>query len=100
MRPIDADALNELMKQSYCRKCSGRYPSMCHACWVMSMMDEVDVAPTINPEDLRPEGKWDAPVGHGLPFKANRLGVVCSNCCSWCDNKYGYCPNCGARMEE
>ena len=42
---------------------------------------------------------WDKPIEHGLPYKANHLGVVCSECCSWSDNKYTYCPNCGARMD-
>jgi predicted amidophosphoribosyltransferase len=27
------------------------------------------------------------------------LGVVCSVCMSWCDNKYNYCPHCGAVMD-
>jgi len=45
-------------------------------------------------------GQWDAPIEHGLPHYANHLGVVCSYCCSWADNKYNYCPNCGAYMKD
>lgn len=28
------------------------------------------------------------------------LGVRCSNCQKWFDEKTNYCPNCGARMKE
>jgi hypothetical protein len=51
------------------------------------------------PDFYRKKGRWDKPVEHGLPFKANHLGVVCSYCCSWSDNDYNYCPNCGAKMD-
>lgn len=51
--------------------------------------------PTINPEDLRPKGRWIE--------KPYLLGT--SRFCSLCGENYGmphgiynYCPNCGARM--
>lgn len=50
-------------------------------------------------KDARKKGRWDKPVEHGLPFKANHLGVVCSYCCSWSDNDYNFCPHCGADMK-
>lgn len=74
---------------------------MCHACWVMDMMDELEEAPTINPEDLRPKGKWIERVGLGE--------WVCSECQHEIYLPFGetpeevgtnYCPNCGAKMEE
>lgn len=57
-------------------------------------------APTINPEDLRPRGRWEKHrTMHGF--------VYCSNCKDvyldeeWLvDGKWGFCPNCGAKMED
>ena len=54
-------------------------------------------AKTIDPESLRPHGKWiGKPIaGYGI--------VRCSNCRSiFMENsgKWRYCPNCGAKMEE
>ena len=43
--------------------------------------------------------KWGKPIEYGLPYAANHLGVVCSYCCKWSDNKYNFCPNCGAKMD-
>ena len=53
MRLIDADTFHESIFQRYCKNCNSQAHRMCHACWVMDMMDELEEAPTINPEDLR-----------------------------------------------
>lgn len=97
MRLIDADAFHESIFQRYCKNCNSQAHRMCHACWVMDMMDELEEAPTINPEDLRSKGKWIE--------KPYLLGT--SRFCSLCGENYGmphgiynYCPNCGAKMEE
>ena len=53
-----------------------------------------------DPESLRPRGRWEKHrTMHGF--------VYCSNCKDvyldeeWLvDGKWGFCPNCGARMEE
>ena len=53
---------------------------------------------TVNPEDLRPKGKWIA----------SKLGYLCCSEChdayidpEWiAGGKWKYCPNCGCRMEE
>ena len=50
-------------------------------------------------KDMAISAQWDKPSEHGLPYKANGLGVVCSRCCNWADNQYNYCPNCGATMK-
>ena len=60
--------------------------------------DSIAKAPTIDAVPVV-HGQWDKPVEHGLPYAANHLGVVCSNCCKWSDNDYNYCPNCGAKMD-
>jgi hypothetical protein len=59
---------------------------------------ELDKIPMADVKLIR-HARWDKPSEHGLPYKANRLGVVCSECCSWSNNKYTYCPDCGARMD-
>ena len=49
--------------------------------------------PTIDPESLRPSGRWD---------DAGYV-VWCSNCGEPylpAYKSYKYCPNCGAKMEE
>ena len=52
-------------------------------------------APTINPESLRPHGKW-FPDPHDW---------ICSKCGKWLELADGnadmnYCPHCGAKMED
>ena len=51
-------------------------------------------APTINPDDLRPRGRW-------IPHDDEMFGMTCE--CSACHietcGDTPYCPNCGAKME-
>ena len=60
---------------------------------------DLDNAPTIDPEDLRPKGEWIRPTKiNGRSFNIPH----CSNCeevpCG-IDEHTRYCPNCGAKME-
>lgn len=99
MRLIDADAFHESIFQRYCKNCNSQAHRMCHACWVMDMVDELEEAPNINPEDLRPKGRW---IYLGESF----FDTVykCSECghpekmSKKCKKKY--CHNCGSKMEE
>lgn len=54
-------------------------------------------APTIDPEDLRPKGRWIE-----KEHKDERGDYILLHC-SLCDEpnarKKNYCPNCGAKME-
>ena len=53
----------------------------------------IENAPTIDPESLRPSGRWD---------DAGYV-VWCSNCGEPylpAYKSYKYCPNCGAKMED
>ncbi len=54
-------------------------------------------AVTLEVEVEPKRGKWETEVrtirGHKIPFFA------CSVCGSNADDKYPYCPNCGAKME-
>lgn len=65
------------------------------------MVKALKEAPTIDPESLRPHGKWEFGKSHGDFVEAE-----CSNCrglllVKWYDeiDKYRYCPNCGAVMQ-
>ena len=58
-----------------------------------TLVDLIDNQPTIDPESLRPSGRWD---------DAGYV-VWCSNCGEPylpAYKSYKYCPNCGAKMED
>lgn len=100
MRPIDADAIIETLNSSRWQDQSWiAKHHWAHAVQLKDyIVDALTVAPTINPEDLRPEGKWIA----------SKLGYLCCSEChdayvdpEWiAGGKWKYCPNCGAKMEE
>lgn len=56
--------------------------------------EDIDAAPTIDPESLRPHGQWMR--------KTGSFDYSCTNCDEtfprWVPF-FGYCPNCGAKME-
>lgn len=59
------------------------------------LLDAIYDAPTIDPESLRPVGRWEC---KAEPF------YICSNCKKEvemfaCDDMMDYCPHCGAKME-
>lgn len=66
----------------------------------------VKSAPAIDPEEIRPKGKWRTRPSI-KSFKHTNIPVVkCSRCglifCDIINNQqlvYHYCPNCGAKME-
>lgn len=87
MRLIDADALLEEMRVS------GKAAHMI-----------VQEAPTIDPDSLRPTGKWK--YSHTSTASGGYLAVVvCTNCGheNYAIAAYiqsgNYCPYCGAKME-
>ena len=98
MRPIDADAAvdryyAEWEKMDICDGAQDRD-------WLKQCIDE---APIIDPEDLRPHGRWL------VVEEKTHLNVVCSECdTNFYVHKKGqyhiersnYCPNCGAKMDE
>ena len=87
MRLIDADALKErairvsTVKEHYHMKAVGTR--------------EIDKAPTIDPNDLRPKGYW-------IMHDDEILGLSCE--CSVCHietcGDTPFCPHCGADMRE
>ena len=89
VRLIDAEAL---LKQRF-----NMYTGFQGTVPVVAVRD-IDNATTIDPESLRLKGRWeDADDGDG---------VVCSVCREdFCNliyeiERFKYCPNCGAKMEE
>lgn len=94
MRLIDADALIE------------KY----HKTAVWDSWVEINSAPTIDPKDLQPHGKWESVEN---PIWLAHSHDKCSVCGWWntrnalCydggrkpGHSLNYCPNCGARMRE
>jgi hypothetical protein len=95
MRPIDAKKLRAFYRNHYGSSVSP------------AEIDRVDYAiacaPTIDPESLRPRGRWLTWAEKFPEYaKANKgiLGVFCSACGMHSDNKTKYCHNCGAKMED
>ena len=84
MRLIDADALKMAFEED------GHLSGY--------IEEYINDAPTIDAVPVV-HAKWGKPIEYGLPYAANHLGVVCSCCCKWSDNKYNFCPNCGAKMD-
>ena len=70
-----------------------RESGVCHAAAAAEIIDR---QPTIDPESLRPRGRWkDACYYHDCP-----LCYECSHCGLKLMYKPNYCPHCGAKMEE
>lgn len=93
MRPIDADALKEQAYES--REWShGGHPFVVE-------VDDIDDAPTIDPDDLRPKGEWVIKVPNGLQ-RCPECGSVRPFVSTEDDGvEYwsgSYCIVCGAKM--
>ena len=91
-RMIDA---NELLKKKFLtREFDGTARG-----WTLEVVSAKDIedAPTIDPESLRPHGRWEEINGY----------LRCSECKDvyiyedWIeDGKWKFCPNCGAQMDK
>ena len=71
-------------------------------------LKDIELLPTLSPDDLRPVGKWEQKEIFGV--EKTTIEQMQSACCSVCGkyhttpysyyfSKYNYCPNCGARMK-
>lgn len=64
---------------------------------------EIDNAPTINPEDIRPKGKWfelvESIPDHHTGEYYEEVYYNCTVCDYATADKTKFCPNCGAKME-
>ena len=66
------------------------------------VLDTIDTAPTIDPENLRPRGHWEKETvdGPDVVKYTSLLSAFCSRCRRRAWTKSTYCPNCGAKMED
>lgn len=106
MRLIDGDALTDEIMERYCKECDnrkgikdGKYriiyevgDAPCMACHMDDMKDELDNAPTIEPE--RKKGR-----------KINQHSYPAKWLCSECGAKHfdfsdKFCSECGVNVEE
>ncbi len=119
MRLIDADALKELIlkeRDAIPKTVVERYSfgvgtpnqhgnSMRGG--IRKALRCMEQTPTIDPESLRPKGRWVMDkLEIGNPYDVNSTMVVDIGNCSCCDYRcemlpiMNYCPNCGADMRE
>ena len=104
MKLIDADALIAQLKAVRIRSEDLTIDyKRGHSDGIITAVDYADDAPTINPESLRPHGRWE--ITDAYPHWM---------CCSVCHKavvrnievveRYeiptSFCPNCGAKMED
>ena len=90
MRPIDADALKAYSYQS------GDWSHGAHP--MVVEVDDIDDAPTITLDDLRPKAvnlnaEWSS------LFKCSACGWEDDDTTTGDTDTSNYCPNCGAKME-
>lgn len=64
--------------------------------------EDIDAAPTIDPESLRSKGHWEKETvdGPDVVKYTSLLSVFCSRCRRRAWMKSTYCPHCGAKMEN
>lgn len=99
MRLIDADKFESYID-------CGRLRPPAEVCFSeCDVINMIRKQPTIDPEDLRPKGKWNGYNGdkkYWQRFDGSPIFMSCSNCNNFILNNgsahWNYCPNCGAKM--
>ena len=102
VRIIDANPLKELLMHEF--KQSGEYTM--YEVGIGEALNYLDDQPTIDPESLRPHGKWETDK-EDIEWGNHLKKKHCTNCGSrpHYDKEKGifiltaYCHNCGATME-
>ena len=101
MRLIDADTVRRVVKSRACGLCEldilGLYTGPCASCSTGKLLIALNQVKPIDPEDLRPKGKW---VSRYCKWACSECNVAVSIDGTPLENNLKYCPNCGARMEE
>ncbi len=108
MRLIDADALYDLVEEQI-EKETGAYTRGRNTAFniVKSALRNECATPAIDPESLRPHGRWVQKYHiekmHYSPDDIEQYKVPNGFYCSCCNEISGrttnYCPNCGAKMD-
>jgi hypothetical protein len=89
-RLIDANAIEAKIEKNFRRLvASQNKPDLAAA--LSYVGDLIIEAPTVDAVEVV-HGRWIDVNGRKY------LGSYCSHCNKWCDYKYNYCPNCGAKM--
>jgi hypothetical protein len=90
VRLIDANAFIETIEKIACEDKTPFFH-------LDEITQEIFDAPTIDPESLRPKGRWVMKETMiRSPFAKN---AYCSECLWETAQDYNFCPNCGAKME-
>lgn len=93
VRLIDANALIEKLREAEAQKGMG-------AAIAGLLIRYIGKMPTIDPESLRPKGRWE-PREDAIGFVRCSVCHDCNIYGDWADGeKWRYCPNCGADMRE
>lgn len=91
-RLIDA---NELLKKQFMTR---EFDATARG-WTLEVVSAKDIedSPTIDPENLRPHGRWEVVIGSD-----GKERMVCTVCRKQQDltGVFSYCPNCGAEMDK
>jgi hypothetical protein len=97
VRMIDANALvQRLIENGWLKR------DITDSAEMIAVQAAIDDAPTIDPESLRPKGRWE--LQEYCWSEAWRCSVCGEEWCFEYDptepaEKVNYCPNCGAKME-
>lgn len=63
--------------------------------------EDIDAAPTIDPESLRPTAHWEClGEAEALQLGSKYAASYCSRCKGRVRCRSNYCPHCGAKMED
>lgn len=87
MRLIDADAMKEELLWGNVYLSANE---------TNALVDLIDNQPTIDPESLRPRGRWERMLD---PY-GKLEGFIHVKCGFYGPCAHNFCPNCGAKMED
>ena len=63
--------------------------------------EDIDAAPTIDPESLRPTAHWEClGEAEALQLGSKYAASYCSRCKGRVRCRSNYCPHCGAKMDD
>lgn len=100
VRLIDANALINKIKETYCKEECGNYNGdVCYVCPLIDAMDYIEDAPTIDAQPVK-HGKWER---MNMFVKCSECGVELLDDAFFGihvfdDGYMPFCPNCGAKM--
>lgn len=102
MRLIDADDLRDKLVV-LAKRLAKSYPCMDYGELVKGVIDVIDKSPTVDAEPVR-HGQWVEMYQEEVMFEGVYKCSHCGEMYSFTDgtpedNKYNYCPHCGAKMD-